>query len=119
MPKTDLTLLKFPDANRKISREQPDNRKDDGPLPRDVVKRIAEDIGKDTAAYISVMYPEAAKACSSTFMMSLRNHIYNQIMAAVEVNDVSEITKRLDERARWRKSWLAQWRRIRRKQKHD
>src|ERR1700676_5350137 len=57
----------------------------DGPWSKELVQAIAMDIGKDTVAYIEVMYPQAITATSSTFKLSIRNHIYNQIMAAIEV----------------------------------
>ena len=82
-----------------------------GPWSRELVKEIAMDIGKDTVAYVEVMYPEAIKATSSTFKISLRNHIYNQIMAAIEVNDEGKIKDRLVDRKKWRREWLAMYRR--------
>lgn len=87
------------------------------PLTAEIIKAIASDIGKDTAAYISVMYPEAVKASSSTFLLSLRNHIFNEIMASVKYNDAGEIRVRLEERRKWRREWLAQWRKIRKARK--
>jgi len=71
------------------------------------------DIGKETVAYVEVMYPEAIKAASSTFKLSLRNHIYNQIMAAIEVNDEGKIKDRLVDRKKSRREWLATYRKIR------
>jgi hypothetical protein len=84
-----------------------------GPWSRELVKEIAMDIGKETVAYVEVMYPEAIKAASSTFKLSLRNHIYNQIMAAIEVNDEGKIKDRLVDRKKSRREWLATYRKIR------
>src|ERR1700722_16044439 len=53
--------------------------KTEGPWSRELVKEIAMDIGKEIAAYIEVMYPEAVKATSSTFLFSVRNGIFNEI----------------------------------------
>lgn len=89
----------------------------DSSWSRELVKAIAEDIGKDTIAYIEVMYPDAIKAASSTFKTSVRNHIYNQIMAAIEVNDAGQISARLKDRADFRRWWLKTYRTIRRKAK--
>lgn len=50
-----------------------------------LVKAVALDIGKQIVAYIEVMYPEAITATSSTFKLSVRNSIYNEIMAAIQV----------------------------------
>lgn len=71
------------------------------------------DIGKEVVAYIEVQYPKAIEATSSTFKLSVRNCIYNQIMAAIEVNDAGQITARLKERKEFRRRWTAAWRKIR------
>lgn len=82
---------------------------------RALVKEIAMDIGKDTVAYIEVMYPKAIEATSSTFKLSIRNHIYNQIMAAIEVTDEGKIRARLQDRKRFRRWWVGAYRKIRAK----
>jgi hypothetical protein len=41
------------------------------------------DIGQELVAYIEVMYPQAIRATNSGFKLSIRNHTYNQIMAAM------------------------------------
>ncbi len=85
----------------------------DKELPDNIIKEIAMDIGKATVAYIEVMYPEAIKATSSTFKLSVRNHIYNDIMAAIKVNDEGQIIRRLDERKKFRRQWLKNYRDLR------
>lgn len=80
---------------------------------RELVKAIAMDIGKETVAYVEMMYPEAIKATSSTFRLSLRNHIYNQIMAAIEVTDEGKIVARLADRKSSRRRWTAACRKMR------
>lgn len=82
---------------------------------RELIKAIAMDIGKEVAAYIEVQYPEAVKATSSTFLLSVRNSIHNQIMAAIEVNDAGEIAVRLERRKKHRREWKAAWKKIRAK----
>lgn len=47
---------------------------------KELAKLIAMEIGKSTAFHISQMYPEAVQATSSTFLLSVRNHVYNEIM---------------------------------------
>lgn len=89
-----------------------------GDPTRALVKAIAMDIGKEVVAYIDVMYPEAPKACSSTFRLSLRNSIYNEIMAALEVTDEGQIIARLQDRKTWRRQWKAMWKRIRAMPEH-
>lgn len=83
------------------------------PWSKELIKAIAMDIGKEVVAYVEVQYPEAIKASSSTFKLSLRNCIYNQIMAAIEVNDAGEIAARLETRKKFRRQWTAAWRKIR------
>lgn len=86
---------------------------------RDLIKQIAMDIGKDTVAYIEVMYPKAIEATSSTFKLSIRNHIYNQIMTAIVVTDEGKVIARLNERKRFRREWVAVYRKLRRKRGAD
>lgn len=95
-------------------------------LARSLLKEIAMDIGKETVVYIRVMYPKAIEACPSTFPISVRNCIYNQIMAAFEISndgelipqfvtadEHGEVINRLTERDNFRRKWLAQYRKIR------
>lgn len=82
-------------------------------IPRDLIKLIAMDIGKDVCAYIEVMYPEAVKATSSTFLLSVRNSIHNQIMASLETTNEADILARLEKRKIWRRKWKAHYKKIR------
>jgi hypothetical protein len=59
-----------------------------GPWSRELVKEIAMDIGKEVVAHIEVMYPAAIAATPGTFKTSVQNTVYNQIMAALDVNDL-------------------------------
>lgn len=81
---------------------------------KELVSQIAMDIGKDVVAYIEVMYPEAIKTTSSTFKLAVRNSIYNNIMAAIEVTDEGQIVARLAANKKFRREWTAAWRKIRR-----
>lgn len=109
-----LQVLPLPAQPTTITTASPSYETAKDSLPLDIIKAIAEDIGRDTAAYIEVMYPEAVKAASSTFKLSLRNHIYNEIMASVRLNDPALIKVRLEQRAGWRKKWVATYRKLRR-----
>lgn len=80
---------------------------------KQIVSEIAMDIGKETVAYIEVMYPEAIKATSSTFKLSVRNNIHNQIMAALEVTDEGAIMARLTDRKKFRRHLLEMYRKVR------
>lgn len=79
----------------------------------DLIKAVAMDIGKEVVAYIQVQYPQAVAATSSTFALSLRNSIYNEIIAALRVGDPNEIVARLEKRRKFRREWLAMWRKNR------
>jgi hypothetical protein len=81
-----------------------------------LVREIAMDIGKEVVAYVEVMYPQAIAATSSTFKLSLRNCIYNEIIAAMEGSDKGQSVERLNRRKQFRRWWLAQWRGIRKRE---
>lgn len=81
---------------------------------RELVKDIAMDIGKDVCAYIEVMYPEAVKATSSTFLLSVRNSIFNDIMSALDgPSDEASIRDRLAKNKKFRREWKAPYKKIR------
>lgn len=83
------------------------------PISRDVVKEIALDIGKEVASHIETMYPDAVKATSKSMLLSVRNCVFNEIMAALVEIDEDAIRRRLDERKRFRRQQRATWRLIR------
>jgi len=83
------------------------------PWSRELIKAIAMDVGKEVAAHIEIMYPQAVKATSSIFLLSVRNCVYNQIMAAIEVNDAGQIAARLETRRKRRREWKAAWKKVR------
>lgn len=83
------------------------------PVSRDVIKLIAMDIGKEVASHIEVMYPAAVAATSPTMLLSLRNCVFNEIMAALGEVDEAAILERLDERKRFRRKHRATYRKIR------
>ena len=80
---------------------------------RALVKGIAMDIGKEVVAYVERMYPQAISATSSTFRLSLRSCIFNEIIAALEVTDEAEILARLERRKKERRELNAMWTRLR------
>lgn len=79
----------------------------------DIIKEIALDIGKEVAAHIEIMYPAAVQATSKTFLLSVRNCVYNQIMASLEVIDEDQIRERLAARRKWRRQHKALYRNVR------
>jgi hypothetical protein len=84
-----------------------------GPWSRELVKEIAMDIGKEVVAHIETMYPKAIAATPSTFKQSVRNTVFNQIMAAIEVTDAGEIVARLQDRKRARTKLTESYRKMR------
>jgi len=89
----------------------------DEPISRDLIKAMAMAVGKNAVAYVEVMYPEAIKATSSTFKLSLRNHINNDIMHVATLHTEADIRKWLAENEAHHKRWLAMWRKIRKDEK--
>lgn len=76
--------------------------KDDSEVERDVVKLIAMDIGHAVADHIELMYPKALAAVGSSFLLSVRNKTYNEIMSALKTTDEEEIRERLRRRKKER-----------------
>jgi hypothetical protein len=68
-----------------------------------LIRAIAMDIGKEAVHHVKTMYPAAIKACPSTFPLSLRNCIHNEIIAAIEVTDEGEIIARIADRKKRRR----------------
>lgn len=90
----------------------------EGLSDKELLSAIAMDVGKELVAYIEVMYPQAIAATSSTFNLSMRNHIHNDIVAAVEAcrgADQKAILDRLEDRKDFRRRWLKAYRDIRRR----
>lgn len=83
------------------------------PISRDVIKQIAMDIGKQVASHIETMYPAAVAATSRSMLLSVRNCVHNEIMAALGEIDEEAILARLDRRKQERRRHRATWRAIR------
>lgn len=78
-----------------------------------MIKQIALDIGKEVASHIEVMYPKAVEATSKTMLLSVRNCVYNEIMAALGETDEAAILRRLEDRKQFRRQHRATYRKIR------
>jgi hypothetical protein len=83
------------------------------PWSREVVEEIARDIGDAVLAHVETMYPSAIQATPSTFKISLRNCVRNEIIAAVSVNDAVQAIARIRERKRFRRKTRANFSRMR------
>ena len=70
------------------------------------VKAIAHDVGTDLVDYMERMYPEMVAACRSwkSAKISLRNHVYNDIMAAVRAADEGRDEKAIKDRQKHRRA---------------
>lgn len=73
----------------------------------DLIREIAMDIGKEVAHHIEVMYPAAVEATTKNMLLSVRNCVHNEIIAAIQVNDAGEIVERIDRRKRFRRKMKA------------
>jgi hypothetical protein len=80
---------------------------------RELIKEIAKDIGDAVVVHVETMYPAAVASTPSTFRTSLRNCIFNEILAAVEVNDARRVVARIRDRKRARRKTRADYRRMR------
>lgn len=88
-------------------------RKVPTPISKDVIRQIAMDIGKQVASHIETMYPLAVAATSKSMLLSVRNTVHNEIMAALDTIDEAEILARLDRRKKHRREMRAAYRKIR------
>lgn len=77
------------------------------PIPLDLVKEMAMDIGKEVAAHLERMYPNSVK--DGCCLLSVRNCCYNEIMAALAETDPDLIRARLSERKMARRKLRALW----------
>ena len=80
---------------------------------RELVKQIAKDVGDAVVFHIETMYPRALAATPTTFPLSVRNTVFNEILAATEVNDAAHIAARIEERRRARRNLRAASRKMR------
>ncbi len=85
---------------------------------REFLKGIAEDIGREVAHHIDTMYPQAVEACPSTFLLSVRGCVHNQIMAVLDFKgDALSMAKRLAEREAFRRGMGKFYRNLRKTRK--
>lgn len=82
-------------------------------LPRQLVKDIAMEIGKEIASHIETMYPRAVEATSRNMLLSVRNSVHNDIMAAVDALESGNAEAWLALRQAHRRSLRAEWRKRR------
>ena len=93
--------------------EYPVTHTEDSRWSRELVKLIAKDVGDAVVTHIETMYPAALAATPGTFPLSVRNCVFNEIMAAIEVNDAGQIATRLAVRKRARRGLKTAYRKMR------
>lgn len=84
-------------------------------ISRDLIKAMAMDAGKSLCAYIEVMFPQVWHSQNSGFKISMKHHVYNDIMALADLHDEAAIRKRLAENEAHRNAWVGGYRKMRRK----
>ena len=80
---------------------------------RELIEAIAKDVGEAVVAHVAMMYPAAMEATPTTFSVSLRNTVINEILAAIKTSDADAITRRLVERKKMRRGLTAAYRKMR------
>lgn len=80
---------------------------------RAIISAIGMDIGKEVVHHIETMYPDAIRSCSSTFALSVRNCVHNEIIDAFDAKNVTSIDERLRVRKEFRRHMKAVWKKIR------
>lgn len=114
-PKAPKSVRGIPRTEQDQSLTPNETRAEGSDRSRDLIKAMAEAVGKDLAAYVEVMYPEAMEAASSPFKTSLKNHVYNDIMHVSTLHTEAEIRAWLESSEAFRKEWLGMYRKMRRK----
>lgn len=77
-------------------------------LDKELISRVAMDIGKEMVAYIECMYPDVYDTMNSGCKLSIRNHIHNDIMAVLKFNRAETFEAWLEDRKNNRREWLKQ-----------
>lgn len=83
------------------------------PETKDFIQAIAMNIGKQVAHHIEIMYPEAVEACASTFLLSVRNCTYNNIMSALNPENANKVSDSISRDDKFRRETSAAYRKIR------
>ena len=81
--------------------------------PADLFKAMAMDVAKEVAHHIEIMYPKAVEATGSTFLLSVRGCVYDEIMAAARPATEDEIVARLERKRKFRRHLKAVYKKIR------
>lgn len=85
-----------------------------GAWSKELIRAIADDIGKAVAHHIEVMYPAAVKETGPSILRSVRGCTVNEILALIEVSDEGAIVARLRDRKVSRRRIKAAYAKVRR-----
>ena len=83
-------------------------------ISKELIKAMAMGAGKSLCAYIEVMFPDVWHGQNSGFKISMKHHVYNDIMALTELHDEEAIRRRLAANEAHRKAWVGVYRKMRR-----
>jgi len=75
-----------------------------------LISEVAMEIGTDMVAYLEVYYPDVFAVMNSGCRLSIRNHIHNDIMWAIQNRDEAEYKSWIAKRQRSRRALLKMWR---------
>lgn len=83
------------------------------PMTAELISEIAMEIGKEVASHIETMYPSAVEATSKNMLLSLRNSVHNDIVAAVAALNSGDAVAWIEHRRAHRRKMRAACRKIR------
>lgn len=83
------------------------------PMTPELISEIAMEIGKEVASHIETMYPAAVQATSKSMLLSLRNSVHNDIVAAVKALNEGDAVAWIERRRKHRREMRAAYRKIR------
>jgi hypothetical protein len=83
-------------------------------LNKALISDVAMEIGKEMVARIEIMYPDVYAAMNSGCKLSIRNHIHNDIMWAIQNRSENEYREWIADRKKFRREQLKAYRGFRR-----
>lgn len=78
-----------------------------------LISEVAMEIGKDLVAYLERMYPEVYAVMNSGCKLSIRNHVHNDIMWAIQNRSEADYRAWIAQRKADRRQLLKIYRKVR------
>jgi hypothetical protein len=75
-------------------------------IDKALISEVAMEIGKEMVAYLERMYPDVFSVMNSGCRLSVRNHIHNDIMWAIQNRDEGEYRSWIETRRKGRREML-------------